>query len=421
MERLLTVDEAAAALGTSSKFPRRLIAQRRIRFVRVGRLVRIPESALENVAPDGQRHNAPETFATRGDASRWLTMVESAMIRGTWADPERGKVSLQEYGQRWIEQRPGLRPRTVDLYRWLFGRYLRPQLGRTRLIDLDPQQVRQWRHELLSAGVSESMAAKAYRLLRAVLNTAVEDGLIAKNPCQIRGGGSESPVERPTISADQVLDLADQMPERYRLLVLLAVFGSLRWGEVTALRRCDIDVGRGTVTVRGALSERSTGEIVLGPPKSAAGLRSVTLPAPVLEQLRGHLDIYVEPGDQAWVFTGPTGQPLRRSNFNKLVRWSEVVGDMGLTGLHFHDLRHTGNHLAAQAPGATLRDLMVRMGHASMRAALIYQHASRDADRHIADSLSERLAPLWSVERTQSARRADEDGRERRRITREGP
>ncbi|HET7691321.1 MAG TPA: phage integrase SAM-like domain-containing protein, partial [Nocardioidaceae bacterium] len=246
------------------------------------------------VAADGQRHNAPETFATKGDAGRWLTMVEASMIRGTWADPERGKVSLQDYGQRWIEQRPGLRPRTLDLYRWLFGRYVRPQLGRIRLIDLDPQQVRQWRHELLAAGVSESMAAKAYRLLRAVLNTAVEDGLITKNPCQIRGGGTESPAERPTISVSQVLDLADRMPERYRPLVLLAVFGSLRWGEVTGLRRGDIDVERGTVTVRGALSERSTGEIVLGPPKTVPGLRSVTLPAPVLEQLRGHLDTYVE-------------------------------------------------------------------------------------------------------------------------------
>ncbi len=167
------------------------------------------------------------------------------------------------------------------------------------------------------------------------------------------------------------------MPEQYRLLVLLAVFGSLRWGEVTALRRCDLDLERGAVTVRGALSERSTGEMVLGPPKSAAGLRTVMLPAPVAEQLRDHLDAYVGHHDQAWIFSGTAGQPLRRSNFNKLVSWSEVVQQMGLTGLHFHDLRHTGNHLAAQTPGATLRDLMVRMGHGSMRAALIYQHASQ--------------------------------------------
>ena len=354
------------------------------------------------VGPDGQRRDAPETFATKGDAGRWLAMTESAMIRGTWTDPERGKVSLQDYGQRWIEQRPGLRPRTVDLYRWLFGRYLRPQLGRTRLIDLDPQQVRHWRHELLSGGVSESMAAKAYRLLRAVLNTAVEDGLIAKNPCQIRGAGTESPAERPTISASQAIDLADRMPEQYRLLVLLAVFASLRWGEVTALRRSDIDLDRATVTVCGALSERSSGEMVLGPPKSAAGLRTVMLPAPVVEQLRAQLDAFVG-HDQAWIFSGTAGQPLRRSNFNKLVSWSEVVRQMGLTGLHFHDLRHTGNHLAAQTPGATLRDLMVRMGHGSMRAALIYQHASRDADRQIADSLTERLAPLWPARRPAEA------------------
>lgn len=391
------------------------------------------------VGPDGQRRNAPETFATKGDAGRWLTMTESAMIRGTWTDPERGKVSLQEYGKRWIEQRPGLRPRTVDLYRWLFGRYLRPQLGRARLIDLDPQQVRQWRHNLLSDGVSESMTAKAYRLLRAVLNTAVEDALISKNPCQIRGAGTESPAERPTISASQALDLADRMPEQYRLLVLIAVFGSLRWGEVTALRRSDVDIERGTVTVRGALSERSTGEMVLGPPKSAAGLRTVMLPAAVAERLRVHLDADVELHDQAWVFSGTTGQPLRRSNFNKLVNWSEVVQQMGLAGLHFHDLRHTGNHLAAQTPGATLRDLMVRMGHGSMRAALIYQHASQDADRHIADSLGERLAPLWPAalgqqteigradrparrppERTQSARRSADDRRGGGGITRGG-
>lgn len=391
------------------------------------------------VGPDGQRRNAPETFATKGDAGRWLTMTESAMIRGTWTDPERGKICLQDYGQRWIEQRPCLRPRTVDLYRWLFGKYIRPQLGRSRLIDLDPQQVRQWRHDLLSDGVSESMTAKAYRLLRAVLNTAVEDALISKNPCQIRGAGTEFPAERPTIAASQALDLADRMPEQYRLLVLLAVFGSLRWGEVTALRRSDVDMDRGTVTVRAALSERSSGEMVLGPPKSAAGLRTVMLPAPVAEQLRVHLDAHVEHHDQAWIFSGTTGQPLRRSNFNKLVRWSDVVQQMGLTGLHFHDLRHTGNHLAAQTPGATLRDLMVRMGHGSMRVALIYQHASQDADRHIADSLSERLAPLWPaalgrqadvrradrpvrrpVERMQSARRPEDDRRGSGGITRGG-
>jgi integrase len=366
--------------------------RRRFGWIRKLRSGRYQASYL---GPDGQRRNAPHTFSTKADASRFLTMAESEMIRGTWTDPERAKIRLGEYGRLWIDQRTGLRPRTVDLYRWLFGKYVQQQLGRVRLIDLDPPLIRQWRHELLTAGVSASMAAKAYRLLRAILNTAVEDGFMAKNPCRIKGGGAEKPAERPTLSVRQVLDLVEQMPARYRALVLLTVFGSLRWGEVSALRRRDVDPQRGTVTVRAAFSERSTGELVLGPPKSAAGLRTVTVPAAVADQLRQHLDEFVGEDPDAWLFTGVKGGPLRRSNFNKSVQWGKVVASMGLTGLHFHDLRHTGNLLAAQTPGATLRDLMGRMGHDSMRAALIYQHASIDAGRHIADSMGEQLALFW--------------------------
>lgn len=357
------------------------------------------------LGPDGQRRNAPQTFTAKGDAARWLTMVESEIIRGTWTDPELGKMRLEEYGRRWIEQRSGLRPRTVDLYQWLFGKYLETQLGRVRLIDLDPPLVRQWRHELLTHGVSASMAAKAYRLLRAILNTAVEDAFIPKNPCRIKGGGSESPAERPTLTVPQVVALAGRMPDRYRLLVLLTVFGSLRWGEVSALRRRDVEPESGRVTVRAAFSERSTGGLVLGPPKSVAGVRTVTVPSPVVEAMREHLDEFVGAAGDAWLFTGIQGRPVRRSNFNKSVKWADVVASMGLEGLHFHDLRHTGNLLAAQTPGATLRDLMARMGHDSMRAALIYQHASRDADRHIAESMGEQLALFWP-----SASDDDEDG-----------
>ncbi len=63
---------------------------------------------------------------------------------------------------------------------------------------------------------------------------------------------------------------------------------------------------------------------------------------------------------------------------------------MGVSDLHFHDLRHTGDTLAAQS-GASLADLKARMGHDSDRAALIYEHATRDADRKIADALDTRV------------------------------
>jgi hypothetical protein len=82
----------------------------------------------------------------------------------------------------------------------------------------------------------------------------------------------------------------------------------------------------------------------------------------------------------ALVFPGAKGGPLRLSNFNKMSAWPHAAQTIGAQGLHFHDLRHTGNHFAA-ASGASLKDLMARMGHDSERAAIIYQHEARGADQ----------------------------------------
>lgn len=182
------------------------------------------------------------------------------------------------------------------------------------------------------------------------------------------------------------------MPARLKVLVLVATFGSLRWGEVSALRRRGVDAGTGSVPITAAFSERSRGGLVLGPPKSRAGVRTVTVPAAVAAALAGHLETFTDAAPDAWVFPGEKGGPVRRSNFNKLTRWTDAVAAVGAEGLHFHDLRHTGNMLAAATPGASLRDLMVRMGHDSMRAALIYQHANRDADGFIAAARGQLIA-----------------------------
>jgi integrase len=173
---------------------------------------------------------------------------------------------------------------------------------------------------------------------------------------------------------------------RYRALVLLATFASLRWGEATALRRCDIAVSIGAITVRAAFVERSTGELVLSAPKSRAGRRVVGIPAAIIPLLQEHLAIFVAPAPGALLFTGVKGGPLRRSNFNKMSGWPHAVRAIGAEGLHFHDLRHTGNHLAAVS-GAGLRDLMARMGHDSERAAIIYQHRARGADELITTAI----------------------------------
>jgi integrase len=242
--------------------------------------------------------------------------------------------------------------------------------------------------------------AKAYRLLRSITGTAVEDGLIRQNPCRIKGGGLEESPERPIATIAELYAIADKIQPRYRALVLLAMFGSLRWGELLALRQEHIDLVALTVRVEAAIVETRRG-LELGPPKTSAGRRVVAIPEALVPDLQWHLQRFAEPGADGRVFIGPKGATPHRNNFN--VIWRKAVTDAGITtGLRFHDLRHTGNTLAAST-GASLRELMSRMGHASSRAALIYQHATAERDRTIADAMNLLATAARTAERPPDA------------------
>lgn len=342
------------------------------------------------IGPDGQRRLAPETFATKGAAEQFLVKVESLLMAGEWTDPAKSKIKLGDYTERWIVQRPGLGLRTVELYRWLHSKHVEPLIGNMEIGKITTAVIRQWRVDLLESGVSQTMTAKAYRLVRAVLNTAVdEDRILARNPCRVKGADQESPAERPVLAVSQVFDLANRMPlPRYRALILVTAFCTLRWGEVSALRRCDVAKDGSWVRVNRAYTEVAGRGLVVGLPKSKAGVRTLAVPVAIRAELVNHLGEFVKPEPDALLFTGQKGGALRRSNFSQRVKWTELVTKMGLKGLHFHDLRHAGNILAAQA-GSSTKDLMQRMGHDDMRAALIYQRATSAADKAIADRLSE--------------------------------
>jgi hypothetical protein len=144
---------------------------------RFGNVRRLPSGRYQAryLAPDGRMRSHPDTFERKGDAERVLTLIEAQMIHGDWTDPQGAKVRLSEYANDWITQRAGLRPRTADLYRWLLAKQVTPYIGNLPIGKLTAQVIRQWRADLLSRSVSATMAAKACRLLRAVLTTAVED------------------------------------------------------------------------------------------------------------------------------------------------------------------------------------------------------------------------------------------------------
>jgi len=244
--------------------------------------------------------------------------------------------------------------------------------------------VRRWHKELLGNGVSPVTAAKAYRLLRAVMNTAVDDGLIRRNPCRIKGAGSEDSPERPVLTVAQIYALAEAIgPPRYRALILLATFASLRWAELAALAPHDIDLDACTVRVTRQINYPPGSGHSFGPPKSRAGRRVVSFPDLIVPDLRAHLDGLGHAA--ALALTSADGQPLRHSNFYRRA-WMPAAAATGLVGIHLHDLRHTGNQFVADA-GANPRELMERMGHDSARAALIYLHSSAERQRALANEV----------------------------------
>lgn len=356
---------------------------------RFGRVRQLPSGRFQAryQGPDGRQHAAPHTFEREKDAEQWLSVVETDILRNDWTNPDAGKIKLRVYAEAWIKERD-LAVRTVELYDGLLRNHVGPKLGDVMLSDLTPSRVRRWRKELLDEGVGEVTVAKAYRFLRAVLNTASapEERLLKHNPCTIKGGGKEESPERPTASLPQVFAAADAIGERYRLVVLLATFGSLRFAEMVGLRRRDFSVVHGgeqafcVVRVERQTVQPDSGELFEDDPK-ARSKRPVTLPPFLAEEIESHLSRFVDDDPDAWVFLGPKGGRPKRSNFWHV--WDAARKAAGMPDVHLHDLRHTGNTLAAET-GATLRELMDRMGHSSTRAALIYLHAREERGRTIA-------------------------------------
>lgn len=334
--------------------------------------------------PDGSQRS--RTFARKGDAATWLVDVEKSLMTGAYVERSAGTVTVKEWADRWIATRKGhdgapLRPRTRELYNQLLETHIVPGLGTVKIRDVSPSMVRSWHANLPGS----TAPAKAYRLLRAMMATAVDDEVLARNPCKVAGAGVERAPERPLPTGDEVWKLAAAIPDRFRALVLTSAFVGLRWGELVGLRRGDIDLEERVIHVDHQFVETG-GTIVSGPPKTAAGVRTVAVPPVIVPELRWHLGEHVDAELDALVFLGAKGARLRRSNFN--TKWSAAREAIGRPELHFHDLRHYSNTLAASA-GASTRELMSRLGHSSPAAALRYQHATAERDRVIADRMDD--------------------------------
>lgn len=334
--------------------------------------------------PDGILRPAPITFETKVDASAWLTSQARDVGRGLWQPTMKAEATptLTTYANVWLTGRE-LKPSTRAHYRTILDQHVLPGLGGYPLDRIAPATVRAWFATLDAA--KPTQRAHSYGLLRAIFTTAVSDDLVPANPCRIRGAGSARKQHKTRVASLPELEaLVEAMPDRYRPMVLLAAWCGLRFGELTELRRKDIDVDDLRIHVERGVA-RVNGKMIVGDPKSEAGRRTVTIPPHLLPMLVSHLDRHVGAAGESLLFPARQGGHMAPASLYRV--FYPARAKAGRPDLRFHDLRHTGATLAA-ATGATLADLMARLGHSTPAAALRYQHAAADRDRAIAEALS---------------------------------
>jgi len=337
--------------------------------------------------PDGRRYSAPTLFLTQRDARGWLALQQAEIIKGAWLPPgadekPRPQLTLANYAEDWLDNRD-LKERTREHYRDLLDRQILPKLGKLPLASITPDDVRSWYAAL--GKDTPTLRAHAYGLLRTMMGTAASDGKIAANPCVIRGAGTARRVKkiRPA-TLEELETLTAAMPEHQRLMVLLASWCALRFGELTELRRKDIDLENGVVRVERAVVRTDDGFQVTTP-KSEAGVRDVAIPPHLLPAVAEHLDRFVDDDAAALLFPAKQGGHLAPASlYRSFYKAREAAGR---PDLRWHDLRHSGAVLAA-ATGATLAELMARLGHSTPQAAMRYQHAAQGRDKKIAALLS---------------------------------
>ncbi len=331
-------------------------------------------------------------------------MVKPQVKSGQYVDLRLGRTTVAAWADKWIKSLgpPTLKPKTVESYKSLLRSRVLPIFGSRRLATIRPSDVQQWVSSMGAEGLSASRIRQAAVTLGQLLEAAVKDGMIGRNPV----AGMKLPRlphrEAAYFEPDVVDKIADEIDGSYGLLIRVLGTVGLRWGEAAALRRRHVDLLRRRLHVEGSLAELS-GRLIEGSTKSHA-VRSVPLSPGLAAALERHLQERVGPERDAYLFTAPNGGPLRYSNFHERV-WMPALDRLGVARVGLHVLRHSA---AARliAAGASPKAVQSIMGHRSAAFSLtVYGHLF-EADL---DALAERLdsgSRVRNVSRLEERRQA---------------
>jgi integrase len=278
-------------------------------------------------------------------------------------DPRAGRISLADWVTEWSATLVNLRPSSRRIYRDNLRLHILPELGAVQLAKLDKVMLRAWLAQLAAGPLKPATVHQVYRALRRVLNSAVENDVIARNPLDGIKPPRVEAEEMRFLTPNEVATLADTIDQRYRAFVVVGAYCGLRLGEMAGLRRHRVDLLHRRLRIVEQLGRDESGRWALQPLKTRASLRSIALPGVVVDDLSDHLRRWAGPGREGFVFAATDGGHLDPDNFRSRV-WVPAVASAGLAPLRIHDLRHTTASLAIAA-GADVKTLQKMLGHAS--------------------------------------------------------
>jgi integrase len=360
-------------------------------------------------APDGRRLAAETTFTTKRAAAAWLADRQSDIERGRWVSPEQvaaeeagaqaAAVTISDLAELWLATIPSANHAAQSADR--IRKHINAPLGDLPVAALTRQRCESWYAQLCPE--TPTQRRRVYSALHAMLELAIRQELIERNPLKIPGATTDTPARVPeTATPAEVDDLAAAMPVELGMAVQIAGWCGLRVGEVLGLQVLDLVVDRDTAVPRAPVVRmklqrhvvhgRGTGAMRIVPgTKSATGPVSLVVPPHLVPALWRHVADHAAPAGtaQRWLFPGRGGMPVSPPTLDR--RWRQARTACGYEHLTFHDLRRTGNTVAAMA-GATLGELKQRLRHKSSAAAERYIVAARGADAALAARMSQ-LAP----------------------------
>ncbi|WP_333768201.1 tyrosine-type recombinase/integrase [Streptomyces sp. IBSBF 2435] len=367
------------------------------------------------IGPDGSEKSKSFPDRQRRLAEAWLAQTETDMARGSYVDPRAGRTTFRQFAERWMAAQT-TDPTTQVAVETRLRLHVLPRIGSRPLDLFRPSHIQALVKELEDDPMSGGYARIIYGNVRAVLSAAVDDGLLARNPCNAKSvrPPASSPARVVPWLPEQVLAVRAALAERYRAMVDVGAGCGLRQGEIIGLAEDDaIDFTNGTLHVVRQI-KLIRGKAVFAPPKCNKE-RDVPLPDVVADAIRAHVDRCKPVAvtlpwkrtdgpliTKCLYFSNMAGGIVWRSNFN-IQEWKPALAAAGIIAtpdqgdpyesarVHgMHALRHFYASVLLDA-GESIKAVSEYLGHADPALTLrVYAHlmpSSRERARRAIDGI----------------------------------